>query len=448
MDVIRCLVVLNLNFLRETLSKLSYKKYLIAFSGGLDSSVLLHLMANWHQQDPNIHVTAIHVNHHLSPNAAIWMQDCLEVCALLKIPCIIENVEAKPNANESPEAAAREVRYAALAKHLFSDTLLLTAHTQDDQAETVLLQLLRGSGVKGLSAMPILMPFAKSFLARPLLTISRIDVADYAAQQKLTWVEDESNQQLRYDRNYVRHKIMPLLQARWPQAHNTLSRVAKHCASADELLTELAEQDWLPCKGTQKNTLSCQKLLILSQSRRFNLLRHWLQAQQFLLPSTAKLKQIELNVLHAKPDAEPLVSWDKVQVRRYRDDLYALALTNSGDTPLNISWDLQSALKLPGSFGTLIATLQIQDGLYLPLGMKLNVRFRRGGERCHPAGRSGSRSLKKLMQEWEIPPWRRNSVPLLYLEDELVGVVGHCIIESRKACAEQVGWNISLLESD
>ncbi len=437
--------MLNLSLLNQILiTNNPQKKYLIAYSGGLDSTALLHLLVTLREQDPTILLTAIHVNHHLSPNAEQWVQHCLQICSQLKVPCIIENVQAKSQIKESPEQAARDARYAALAQHLSSDTVLLTAHTQDDQAETVLLQLLRGSGVKGLSAMPLITPFAKSYLLRPLLATSRAELLSFVLEKNLLWIEDESNQQLRYDRNYIRHQIMPLLQKRWPEANKTLSRAASHCASADQLLVDLAEQDWSKCKGNQVNTLSCQKLLALTEARRFNVLRYWLQSLQFPLPSTIKLKKIQAEVLFASADAEPLLCWDEVEVRRYRDDLYALPIAKLFENKVSIDWNLQSELKLPAKMGTLIATSQPNNGLYLPPNSKISIRFRTGGERCHPLGRSGSHPLKKLMQEWAIPPWQRDHVPLLFVENELVAVVGYCIAENWQAQEGQIGWNFNI----
>jgi len=400
--------------------------FLIAYSGGLDSHVLLHKMALLRSQHPELQLRAVHVHHGLNQQADAWAVHCKSICDALEIPFLLLKVTISREAGESLEALARHKRYHAISACLAAEECLLTAHTQDDQAETLLLQLLRGAGPKGLAAMPMKKPFAHSLLLRPLLNQTRASLQAYAEENQLHWVEDDSNQDTGFDRNYLRHRVMPLLKERWPAALNNLTRSASHCADAAHLLETFASQDLLSLQGTVENTLSVSALLSLSEERRCNALRHWFRTRGYRVPSTKQLQQLEQDVLRCDQKATPVMHCQKAQLRRYRDDLYLISEQASFDASVILPWDLQSPLLLPGDLGTLTPEQCSLPPLELD---RVTLRFRQGGERIKPAGSAHTQSLKKLFQSWGVPPWQRDRIPLIYSGDRLVAVVGYCCKE-------------------
>jgi len=412
--------------LSSELARLSDSRhYLIAYSGGLDSHVLLHAMAQLRQQDSKMQLRALHVHHGLNAQADKWLSHCKQVCHQLNIDFLFKKITIN-DSSDSLEAAARQTRYRVLAQHLAESECLLTAHHQDDQAETVLLQLLRGAGPKGLSAMPFKKPFGHSVHLRPLLKTSRQGVHAYALSHQLQWIEDNSNFDERFDRNYLRRQVMPLLLRRWPSAMKSVARSAQHCSHASELLVDLAEEDFLHVQGTQVNTLSISALMQLTQSRRANVLRHWLCRLGCRAPSTQQLIQLQQDVLQCNTDAMPVFELESKLLRRYRDDLFCLS-AELVDSDFEVQWDCRSPLSLPFDLGIL------QPDQF-PGFQQLTVRFRRGGESIKPAGSAYTQPLKKLFQQWGVPPWQRDRVPLLFDEDKLIAVVGYC-------CSEQQSCN-------
>lgn len=413
--------------------------YLVAFSGGLDSQVLLHALAGL-RPELGVPVDAIHVHHGLSPNADQWAAQCTNVCARLEIPCRVVHVDARASAGESPEAAARTARYAAFEQALLPGQILLTAHHQDDQAETLLLMLLRGAGPAGLAGMPQQRPLGQGKLLRPMLALSRADLSVYAQAHGLEWVDDESNLDTSYDRNFLRHEVLPRLRHRWPTVDATLARAAAHQAEASQLLSDLASADLQHLAGSRPGTLSVSGLLGLDSARRRNALRHWLRQRGLPPTDSIQLHRIELEVLQARTDAEPLVHWQGAEVRRYRDDLHAMQPL--GPAPeMALPWDMNTPLQLPHGLGQLEAITVQGQGIAAThcRGKRLQVVFRQGGERCQPLGRQHRHELKKLMQEAGMPPWERLRTPLLMLDGELVAVVGQWICVPFAAAAEEEG---------
>ncbi|MEW5756582.1 MAG: tRNA lysidine(34) synthetase TilS [Pseudomonadota bacterium] len=404
----------------------------VAYSGGVDSHCLLHALAALSPRHPALDLNAVHVHHGLSLNADAWAAHCRAVCAQLQIPIQLIHVDAKPANGQSPEAAAREARYAALRRIVQPGDWLLTAHHQDDQAETLLLQLLRGSGVKGLAGMPARSAFAQGLLLRPLLDFSRAELEDYARAQGLRWVEDESNLFRGYDRNFLRHELVPLLRERWPAAQALFARTARHCAEAAELLDELARLDLQAILAEDSQTIHIPALLALSESRQRNALRGWITAAGFRLPETAQLEQIQRNVLHAAWDATPCVRCGAAEVRRYRDGLYLMKALAPHDPAQRIAWDMTQPLALPQLDVGLVAKADVGKGLAQArlTGAHITVRFRQGGEHCRPVGRAHHHDLKKLFQEAGVPPWRRDRIPLIFVDDRLAQVVGHWVDEA------------------
>jgi tRNA(Ile)-lysidine synthase len=406
--------------------------FYVGFSGGLDSCVLLHALSSLGMQDQerSIKITAIHINHGLSANANHWDNFCRDICEKLQVAYISKKIDVKANliSGKSVEAVARKLRYAVFANIVPRKAVLLTAHQADDQAETLLLQLFRGAGPKGLAAMPQEIAFANDVtLIRPLLNFSRQALLSYAKQNNLKWIEDESNFDIAFDRNFLRHQVFPTLCKNWPGIVKTLIRAAGHCAEADILLQELAAQDWQVAAGAVKNTLSIKKLLTLSESRCTNLLRYWLQ-QKLALPlsSTKKMLAIREYVLNSRSDAAPIVQWEGVEIRKYQDDLYAMPPLCMHDAEAILPWhELREPLVLPNNLGTL--RCQNLSSLETAMSQNISVRFRQGGEHFIPRGRKFSHALKNLFQEWKIPPWQRDRTPLIYFNDQLVAVIGYAV---------------------
>jgi tRNA(Ile)-lysidine synthase len=418
-------------YFRERVSRLSAAHPLagrcwIAYSGGLDSSVLLHLAAGLRGECAN--PNAIHVHHGLHPLADDWAEHCREQCAALSIPLWIKKVDAHPAPGESPEAAARLARYAALTGCLAPGEAVLSAQHGDDQAETLLLQLLRGAGPAGLAAMPEAAPLGRGWLLRPLLGCSRAELQAYAEANGLSWIEDSSNQDTRFDRNFLRHQVLPLVRQRWPGLRRTLSRAAAHQARAAGLLEELAEQDGRECVADlppllarlfpRLRALSIPALEKLPGNPRFplarqeNLLRAWLAGQGFAAPPAARVHEILQEMIEAGADRQPLIAWPGGTVRRYRDLLLALPPLPAPPGALLLTWRPAEELILP------LGRLRMTGDISAPL----NVRFRRGGETCRARGLT--RSLKNLMQDAGVPAWLRDFTPLVHAGEELAVVPG------------------------
>lgn len=409
--------------------------YCVAFSGGLDSLVLLHALHALGRAR-GTELRAIHIDHGLHPRSGEWAQHCAGFGRGLGVPVDIVTVSAAPGPGESPEAAAREARYAALCEHLRENETLLTAHHLDDQAETLLLQLLRGTGPAGLAAMPPSQPFGAGSLSRPLLGFPRAALRAYARAHALAWIEDPSNAEWHYDRNFLRHAVLPRVAERWPAFADTLGRAARHQADAAELLEDLAAFD-LKRVATEGHALSVSRLQALSAARQRNLLRHWIRGRALRVPDTRQLDAIRREAVYARADATPRVMWPGGEVRRHRDRLFAMATAPpAAFTDVYVWPDPARPLEIPG-----LGRLQFERGRpglarETLAGAALTVRFRRGGERCRPQGRGGSRALKDLLLEWGIPPWQRGRIPLLYVGDALAAVVGYCVCEPFAAPAD------------
>jgi tRNA(Ile)-lysidine synthase len=401
----------------------------VAYSGGLDSAALLSATAAAREQLPG-RLRAIHIDHGLHPDSRRWAQHCRSHCDLLGVPLVIRCLNLRPIPGESLEAMAREARYRALETLLGPGDLLLTAHTQDDQAETLLLALLRGSGVHGLAAMPFVAKLGHGRLVRPLLEVSRAALEQYASRLGLAWVDDPSNEALRMDRNFLRHRVVPLLRSRWPGVSATLARSAAHCAEAAHLTDALAADLLDGCAGSRPGTLSIPRLADMDRTRRKAVLRLWLRRRGFLLPDTRHLARILDEVLPAGPDADPLVAWSGCEVRRYRSDLFALRPLPPSLDAVSIPWDPRGAsivLDLPQGLGRL--RWRVPADLPEPKPSSaaiLTIRFGEPGLRCRTRSSGHRRPLKKLFQESGIPSWLRPYVPLVFSDETLIAVAGMC----------------------
>jgi tRNA(Ile)-lysidine synthase len=407
----------------------------VAYSGGLDSSVLLHLTAR-HAAAHGIKLHAFHVHHGLSPNADQWIAHCEAEAARCRVPFDAARVELADSERRGVEEAARVARYAALGElcRRHGVGLLLTAHQQDDQAETVLLQLMRGAGLPGLSGMAAFQDGhdllgAGVALGRPLLHIARVELEQEARRLGLAHVEDESNEDTRYRRNALRRQIMPQIEQNFPNFTPLIGRSARHIQSAQLLLQELAEMDLERCRADVRgDTLALAGFDGLSDQRIDNLLRHWLYRQGVQLPSTARLEQIRRQMLHAADDLHPFFDFGPVRLHRIggRLELHPNLGTPPG-AELKLQWRGEPEIAVPEWCGRLffeaaagaggLDAEQVRSG-------RLTLRARSGQERLKIAANRPSKSLKSLFQEHAIAPWQRAWLPLLYLDDELAFVAG------------------------
>lgn len=388
----------------------------IAFSGGLDSTVLLHLLAELsrHQRLPPL--TAVHIHHGLQTVAASWPGHCRQVCQILGVPLQVINVQVRPGA--SLEQAARDARYAAFNEVLQPDEVLLTAQHRDDQAETLLFRLLRGAGVRGLAAMPLQRQLGSGCLFRPLLNEPRALLERYAREEGLSWIEDPSNQDSRFSRNYLRNHVLPMLTTRWPQAVASMTRSAEHLAEAQGLLNELALQDLsladttCPWPWLDLPSLELAPLEALSDARQRNALRHWLGSMTRLPDSDHWAGWDSLR--DAGPDGRPIWRLADGQLHRAEGRIWWLSGIWLKDVAGSQHWSAASQpLHLPGN-----GMLQIVGDV--PRG-GLHVHYRQGGEVLDVPDR-GRRDLKRLLNEKGVPVFLRGRLPLLYRGEQLLAV--------------------------
>ena len=395
----------------------------VALSGGVDSVALLAGLQRAHAGQPGgWALRAIHVNHHLHPDAARWESHCRSLCRRLGIPFTARHARIELVAGASVESLARDARYALLRAAARQGELVVTAQHLDDQLETVLLQLMRGAGVSGLAAMPDLARFGRTWLARPLLPLSRDEIAAWARQSRLEWADDDTNADQRFDRNYLRHAVLPLLRERWPAAARVAARSAAHMGEARELLAELGGTD-LVCLQ-REGALDVDRLASLSLARQRNVLRAWLSGRGLPLPDTESLERVRVELREARRDASPVVTWAGAEVRRYRGMLYAGVPQQASSTPFETpdwAWQARRSLELGPGLGSIRLVRDAQgpiDGAALP--ERLAVRFRGGGERIRLRPGGPSRTLKELLRERGVLPWMRFQVPLLFAGEGLV----------------------------
>lgn len=400
--------------------------HLIAFSGGLDSHALLHAAVQLRQTNPFLNLRAIHVDHGLQAPSAGWAAHCRRVCEQLNVPFVCERLKLGPIVGESVEAAARTARYAAFTRHLRTGEMLLTAHHRNDQAETLLLHLVRGSGVDGLAAMPAVRPFALGRLGRPLLGFTRRDLQDYAAAHELEYEEDPSNQDVRFDRNYLRRKVMPVLEERWPSVVDTLARAARLQRESRKLLSGFLQAKLEAVQGSKPDTLSVSRLQEQETVMQKGLLREWLAQNGFERPEERQLLHVISDAIHAREDAEPCIRWLGCEIRRYRDDIYAIKPLRSHDASKVLDWENPAqSLRIESLDTSLQPEMLGEWQEYLQTHADaVTVRFRQGGESVFIPHRGGNHSLKNLLQEAGIPPWERMRLPLVYVGDRLVSIPG------------------------
>lgn len=411
---------------------------LLALSGGLDSCVLLYLLAEA-KRTFSFELHAMHVHHGLSVNADAWASFCAEQCQLLDVPLHVAHVSVDMNSKQGIEATARQLRYQSLFNYQFGEALadfIVTAHHQDDQAETLLLQMLRGAGVKGLSSMAVVDRTRRLF--RPLLQVPRQALNAYALQQHIEWCEDESNDDTQYERNFIRHEVMPVLASRYQSVKSVLARTASHLAEANDMLDALAAIDAEHL--ISDNSLCLQGLSQLDSSRARNVLRWWFAQNKLAMPTADHLNEIVHQLFNAKSDADLNIKMQNLVLRRYQQRVY-LNMEQLTE-PFDLLWSGEPALNLPNG-GQLQFKQVTGAGLALKFGMtKLRITHRHGGERFKPNALRPTKTLKHLLQEANIPPWQRPHLPLIYWQDTLAYVPGVGVAHELQANEGELGVEI------
>lgn len=404
----------------------------IALSGGLDSVVLVHLFARLRAEiAPDLAISAHHINHGLSDNAAFWQDFCCLLCTELAVDFNCSAVKLVKAKRTSLEALAREKRYRCLTRSLRADSYLVTAHHQDDQLETVLLALKRGAGNTGLQGILCKQKLQRGYLIRPLLNFSRQQLESYAQSFDLQWIEDESNNDQVFDRNYIRHSISPLLKARWPAIAKTVARSAAICQEQQQLLDEVAQLDFARCACQLLNqpVLIIEQLQTLSVARRNNVLRYWFKINKLNYPSAKQLSVVWSDIVLAAQDASPQMQFQHVSLRRYRQHLYLVEEQSAVDFNETRIWTGEEQVNLlAGRVKLHFERLKEAAGA-LPVNRDSEVKicFRAhlpAKLSCTPIGRSRSRSIKKLLHEYHVPPWLRDFVPFILLDGKLQQAVG------------------------
>ena len=416
----------------------------VGLSGGRDSVVLLHLICSL-RKEIAINVGVIHVNHQISPNANRWADFCVALCAELDVPLRVERVDVARDSGKGLEASARNARYAAYAS--VDVDLIVLGHHRADQAETVLLQALRGAGLAGIRGMPVMKKIrANKQLFRPLLDVAPEILADYANAHSLEWINDESNNDRRYTRNYVRHEILPSLAEHIPQSAESLVRLSHHAAEAQTLLNDLAKIDCANVFVGER--ISISRLVSLPVSRAKNLLRYWFVKASVPLPNTVQLDEIIGQLAARQSDSQTEISWADWQLRCYQDEIYVSRNASPTRTTWSIEWHNEPELLLPNCRGLIRVKKRVGVGISenRVTGKRLTFRSRVGGESFRQHASRPRRALKNLLQEAKIPPWRRQAMPLLFCGETLIWVSGIGIDENFVANEVEQGLSFSWCE--
>jgi len=427
--------------LKQQIQALNIKKICVSLSGGVDSIVLLYALNQFLGKDCSIR--AIHINHNLVKDSQRWAEFCKKTCDHIQIKIDIHSVKVNTTEGFGIEAAARKARYHKLQKSVQEGEWLMTAHHQDDQLETILLRMARGTGIEGLQGIQKQFNFGRGNILRPLLDVSKSELLGYARKKNLDWVEDTSNQETYYDRNFLRMNVIPTLKERWPAFPASVSRLSNISTQTSTLLKELAEQD-LGSDYLVKN-LDIEIFKNKSIGRVINIIRFLILKNEMSVP-TMKVLNSGVNTLLNPKSVNPSMVWGNYCIKRYLDKLYFLQLSElqpKQDSQL-INWPIDETLKLDENGSTLVAVMTKGQGLSVKkCDNNLDVQFRKGGESIRPVGHKITKKLKKLYQEDHILPWVRDKIPLLYKENELIGVGDLWFNQNYIASEEEDGFLVN-----
>lgn len=396
----------------------SARRWLVAFSGGLDSTVLLHMLCSRRSDAVTPPIIAVHINHQLHADAGRWQARAEDFCAALGAPLEVLTVNVRQT-GYGLEAAARDARYAALESQVGEGDVMFFAHHQDDQVETVLLRWLRGAGLRGLQGMPAQRPLGRGQLARPLLEQPRSALEAYAAEHVLSWIDDPSNTDTSLDRNYLRHEILPAIARRWPAYRGSIERSARQLGAAEYVLDSLLPAPRRLVSVLGDPGLDLQEMLAMPGATAAMALRGWLVSLGLPLPPAASLAEF-LRQLRSGSGA-PLLAWQEHRLCRFGAGVFLLPAA-AECSPAGTQLVPGMTLALAGGGRLRLVPAGRQSGVRLLPGSALTLQWRRGGERCRLPGRAGNRRVKTLLQDAGIPPWWREQIPLLFLGDALVAV--------------------------
>lgn len=402
-------------------------EFLIGLSGGVDSIVLLHLFT----QIKNIKLRAVHIHHGLSPNADAWAAFCQTVCRQWQVPLVIKKVQVQ--GKQGLEANARQARYQAVGEIITPAEIFTTAHHLDDQAETFFLSLKRGSGVKGLSAMQAVGAWQHFALFRPLVETPKADLVAYATEQHLHWMEDESNMNTDFDRNFLRQKVLPLLNERWSHFNQMVSRASRHCQEQQQLLEELLRPEFEQYFDREKGTLNIAAFPQFSILKQRQLIRLWLAECGQPMPSRDQLTDILGQMIAAEEDKQPQIKLGEKQIRRYQQRLFIVDILPKIE-PMEYSLPpvieklilADHRLEISRYEDELVCNFSHQSHrLQLPAALShetLTLRF------CPPSkvavyGKTQREQMKKIYQQHKIPPWQRPKTPTIFWQEQFIGVI-------------------------
>jgi len=410
----------------------------VALSGGADSASLLKAVASLGATFRGLPVRAVHVDHGLQAAAAEFREACVALCRRLGVPLDVIAVTVETKGGVSIEAAARDARYAALAAQLRPGECLLTAHHGEDQAETFLLQALRGAGLKGMASMPAAQALGLGWHLRPVLDVPQQELLAFGAALAGLEASDPMNEDMRFDRGYLRRQIWPLLEARWPAAGVALARAARHAAEAQMLLDRKAAAD--VGRLRDGDALSVPGLRALEAQERINAVRFWLADAGVEPPSSARLREALRQIFEAKADHLPAIRWGRHALRRYRQRVFLTAAEMPRLQGSRCWAPAQNpAIELGPGLGGLRSVAQIGGIAPQRLPGTLTVRARVGGETLRPARTARSQSVQHLCQSQGVLPWMRDALPLVFAGDALIAVADLWLDARWRAAADAPG---------
>ena len=431
----------NLNeLITNEIVSLGVTKFTIALSGGVDSMVLLDLLVKAKRSSDL--VKAIHINHNLHQSSKEWVDFVKDACKKYKLPLIIESIKPKQE-GFGLEAEARDQRYKKFKEIILDNECLLTAHHLDDQVETTLFRIFRGTGLDGLRSIRKKDKFGKGLLCRPLINVPREAIEKYAKLNNIKWIEDPSNKNIDFDRNYLRNNIIPSIKKRWPEAQTTITRLSSLAENNQKLLEELAQEDI--GKMEKFNALDLAILSNKSALRINNIFRFMIQKNNMGIPSLKVLEKGIETLLNSKSNS-PIVNWNRYSIRRYKNKLYFFNpdLQHDDSRPLKMKWFIDETINLGGNRGSIQARFIKGQGIALNKCPKsLEIKYRKGGEQIKPLGHKITKSLKNLFQENNVLPWVRDQIPLFYLDEELISVGDLWFNQDYKAKEQEDGFLIS-----
>lgn len=424
-NVLKNFTIGKVYLLEKTINQYKNKSFLIAYSGGLDSTVLLYQFIKIKRKIPHIKIRAIHINHNLNLVSKAWMEHCKKFCNTYNISLIIENIYLDNNANNIEEKL-RIKRYNIIYNHLFINEILLTAHHMNDQCETLILSLKRGSGPTGLASMSFETPFGNKKIVRPFLTKTKKELELYAYCNKLNWIEDFSNLNVNYDRNFIRHKIIPILEKKWPFFVKNCFRTSYICQKEKILINTFLNEKI--CNLIRLNdSLNIQNFKNIKKEICIGLIRYWISLKKIKMPSYKNIQCIYNQMIFSRIDANPKIILKKYEIRRYKESLFFIKTQPNLKNTILFWHNTNIKLVLPNNLGNLI---QNGTGIALPAPKKnqlINIRFQHEGN-ILILGRDKKRKIKKIWQEKKIPPWLRNQIPLLFYNNDFISALGVFVV--------------------